>query len=106
MDIAGTYLSLAGAFSELGTSARAPCQFQGTALLLGRAAGRRELVTAILLPHVLAGALRRRALLAVGDGLDAQRVDAEADEVVVRCLGALITEHEVVLGGATLVGVT
>src|SRR5262249_31593082 len=60
----------------------------------------------ILRPRGFVGADHRRTLLAVADGRDAIRRDAERDEHVLHRLGAALAEREVVLPRAALVAMT
>src|SRR5262245_13137395 len=66
---------------------------------------RQEVVPAILGPAGFGLLRAHRALLAIRDDGDAVGLDPLRDEVVHGCLGALLTEGEVVLGRAALVTV-
>src|SRR6059036_3133184 len=62
-----------------------------------------ELVSAILRPRVLVVSGGERPLLAVGHGLDAARIDAVTDEVLLGRRRAPVAERQVVLVGPALV---
>src|SRR5262245_25298851 len=64
-----------------------------------------EMRAAILRPCRLTVSSVEGTLFAVADGADAARVHAEGDEVLLRGVGALVAEREVVLLGAALVAV-
>src|SRR5438876_966134 len=62
-----------------------------------------ELVAAILRPRVLVVSGGERPLLAVGHGLDAARIDAVTDDVLLGRRRAPVTERQVVFVGPALV---
>src|SRR5712691_11738390 len=62
-----------------------------------------DLVPAILGPRILVVALSDRPLLAVGHGLDAARIDAVTDHVLLGRRRAPVTERQVVFVGSALV---
>src|SRR3989475_2769689 len=62
-----------------------------------------ELVPAILGPRLLVVTLGDRPLLAVGHGLDAARIDAVTDQVLLGRRRAPVTERQVVFVGPALV---
>src|SRR5579863_4308739 len=61
---------------------------------------------AVLLPASFVAFCAERFLLAVADRLDAAGADARRGELVLPRAGALVTERQVVLGGAALVAVS
>src|SRR5713101_174221 len=65
-----------------------------------------ELVPAILGPRFLVVTLSDRPLLAVGHGLDAARIDAVTDQVLLSRRRAPVTERQVVFVGPALVAMT
>ena len=75
------------------------------ALLLPDLPRDREVVPPVAQPAVLRRLLAQRDLLAVGDGLQPLRSHPERDQVVVSGLGPPLAQGQVVLDGASLVGV-
>src|SRR5688572_5325571 len=60
---------------------------------------------AVLRPRGVVVPFVEGTLLAVADGADASRVDAEGDQVILGGVGAAVAEGQVVLLGAALVAV-